>query len=87
VRDDSCHTAGKRSSAGQCGGTFPGQEVVDAIHGMRGDMRQHMAQPGFGVDPVQLGRSNQPIHDSGAFAAAVGAGKQEVAPAQRDAAQ
>lgn len=44
---------------------------------MIGDMRQHMAQSGFGVDPVQPGRSSQPVSGSGAFAAAVGAGQTE----------
>jgi hypothetical protein len=34
-----------------------------------GDMRQHVAQPSFGVDSVQLGRSDQPIHSGSAFAA------------------
>jgi hypothetical protein len=60
---------------------FQRQEVVDAVHRMIGDMRQHTVQPGFGVDSDQPGRSDQPIHGRSAFATAVGAGKQEVAPA------
>lgn len=32
MRDDACHPAEKRSSAGKSGGTVPGQEIVDAIH-------------------------------------------------------
>lgn len=62
MRDDARHIAGKRSSAGQFGGTVPRQEVVDAIHGMIGDMRQHMAQLGFGIDTVQLGCADQRVH-------------------------
>ncbi len=42
-------------------------------------MRQHMARPGLGVDRVQPGRFDLPIHDGGPFAAAVNASKQEVA--------
>jgi hypothetical protein len=84
---DACHTAGTRGSASQLGGPVPGQEVVDAIHRMVGYTHQHVTQPGFGVNSVQPGRSDKPIHDSGVFAAAVGAGKQVVASAQGDAAQ
>ena len=52
-----------------------------------GDMRQDMTQPNFGVDSVQLGRSDQPIHRGSAFATAASAGKEVVSSGQRDAAQ
>ena len=50
-------------------------------------MRQHVTQPRFGVDTVQLGRADQRLDRSGAFAAAVGASKQVVAAANSDATQ
>jgi len=53
---------------------------------MVGDLRKHMAQPGFGVDPVQLGRADQRVDGGRTFAAAVGASEQVVAPADGDAA-
>ena len=59
----------------------PGQEIINPIDGMIGDMRQHVTQPGFGVDTVQLGRADQRVDRGGALAAAVGAGKQIVAVA------
>lgn len=37
----------------------PGQEFGDAVHGMVGDDAEHVAQVGFGVDPVQLGAFDQ----------------------------
>lgn len=42
-------------------------------------MRQHVTQPGFGVDTVQPGRADQRVDRGGALAAAVGAGEQIVA--------
>lgn len=70
------HSAGKRSScAGQYIGAVPRQEVVAPIHRVVGDVRQRMAQPGFGVDTTQPGRSGQPLHGGSAFASTVGAGK------------
>ena len=52
-----------------------------------GDIGQHMAQPGLGVDTAQLGRADQRVDGGGAFAAAVGASKQVVAAADGHAAQ
>lgn len=57
------------------------------VDGMLGDVLQHMPQPGFRVDAIELGSTDQAIYRGRALAAAVGAGKQEVAPTQRDAAQ
>src|SRR5471030_1111437 len=59
----------------------PGQEVIDPVDGMLGDVGQHMAQPGFGGDAVELGRADQRVDRGGALAAAVGAGEQVVAAA------
>ena len=54
---------------------------------MVGDLRQHMAPPGFGADPAQLGRADQRVNVGRTFAAAVGASEQEIAPADSYAAQ
>ena len=40
-------------------GAVPGQEVIDPVDRMIGDVGQHMAQPRFGVNPVQLGSADQ----------------------------
>jgi len=65
----------------------PGQEVIDPVDGMLGDVGQHMAQPGFGGDAVELGRADQRVDRGGALAAAVGAGEQVVAAADGNTAQ
>jgi hypothetical protein len=62
------------------------QEIVDMVDWLIGDMSQHVAQPGFGVDNDQLGCSDQSIHGGIAFATAIGTGKQVVSSAQCDAA-
>ena len=42
---------------------------------MIGDARQHVGEPGLGVDVVELGRLNQGQHDSGTFAATIRSGE------------
>ena len=68
-------------------GAVPGQEVVDPIDRMIGDVGQHMAQPGLGVNTAQLGRADQRVDGGGTLATAVGASKQVVAPANGNATQ
>ena len=65
----------------------PGQEIINPVGGMIGDMRQHVTQPGFGVDTVQLGGAEQRVDRGGALAAAVGAGEQIIAAADGHATQ
>ena len=65
----------------------PGLEIINPIDGMIGDMRQHVTQPGFGVDTVQLGRADQRVDRGGALAAAVGAGEHVIAAADGHAMQ
>ena len=65
----------------------PGQEIINPIDGMIGDMCQHVTQPGFGVDTVQLARADQRVDRGGALAAAVGAGEQVIAAADGHATQ
>lgn len=40
---------------------MPWQELVHAVDGVITDVRQHMAQPSFGIDPVQLGSADQRV--------------------------
>jgi len=54
---------------------------------MIGDLGEHKAQPGFGVNTVKLSRADQRVDGGGALATAVGTGKQVVAPANGDVAQ
>src|SRR5471030_1184609 len=46
-----------------------------------------MAQPSFGIDPVEFGRADQRVDGGGTFAARVGARKQIVAAADSHATQ
>ena len=54
---------------------------------MIGDVGQHMAQPGLGVNTAQLGGADQRVDGSSALATAVGAGEQVVASTDSDTAQ
>ena len=65
-------------------GAVPGQEVLDPIDRMIGDVGQHMAQPGLRVNTVELGRADQRVDGGGTLATAVGTGEQIVAPADSD---
>ncbi len=40
------------------------------------DARQHVGEPGLGIDVVEPGRLNQRQHNCGTLAAAIGAGEQ-----------
>jgi hypothetical protein len=54
---------------------------------MIGDMRRHIGQPGFGIDPIQSGSSDQHIHSSSTLTTLVDTGKEEIGAARRDATQ
>ena len=56
-------------------GAMPGQKLVNSVDGVIGDVGQYMAQPGFGIDPVELGRPDQRVRGGGMFAASVGTGE------------
>ena len=66
---------------------FQDRKSSTRFTGVVGDMRQHVSESGFWGDAVRPGRSNEPLHGGRVFAAAVGAGEQEVALAQGNAAQ
>ena len=61
--------------------------MLDAVDGVVGDAREHVAQVRFGIDVVQLGRAEQAVDSGGAFAAGVGAREQVIFATQRDYAQ
>jgi hypothetical protein len=63
---------------------IPGQYLVNAVDGMVGDLRQHMRQPDFGIDPVQLGCADQRADGSRTFASAVSTSEKVIAPAYGD---
>ena len=66
---------------------IPGQQFADAVDRVVGDAAEHVAQVGFGIEPVELGRADQAVDRGGALAAGVGAGKEVVLPSQRDGTQ
>jgi len=43
----------------EIGGEIPGQQVVDAAEGIIGDASQHFPQPQFGINSVELRRTEQ----------------------------
>jgi hypothetical protein len=67
----------------QTSGEVPRQELLDTGDGMIGDVRQHMPQIGFGIEAVELGRTDEGVEDGGTFASAIGAGEEIVATAHR----
>jgi len=56
----------------------PGQQFVDAVDRVIGDAREHVAEVGFRIDAVQLGRADQAVDRGGAVAAGIGSSKQVV---------
>ncbi len=62
---------------------MPRQELVNTIDGMIGDVSEDVAQPGFRIDAVQLGRPDQRVDSCSTFAASVGAGEQVCQTARR----
>ena len=51
---------------------------------MRADAAQDVAEPGFGLEAVELGGADQRVHDGGALAARVAAREQPVLAAECD---
>ena len=58
----------------------PGQQILYVADGMIGDQRKHGAEIEFRIEPVELGRADQGVHGSGAFAATVRSREEEVFP-------
>ena len=65
----------------------PGQEIINPVDGMTGDIRQHMTSLGFRGDTIELGRADQQVVRCGALTVAVGVGEQVVAATDGDATQ
>ena len=59
-------------------GPVPGQQFIDAPGRMAGEAGENIAEPGCGIDAVELGGLDQRVDGGGALAAGVGAGKQPV---------
>jgi len=68
-------------------GEVPGEDFDDAVNGMIGDAREHVAQIAFRVEAVEFSRADQAVEDSRAFTPSIGTGKEIVLPAQRDGPQ
>src|SRR5512132_686082 len=60
----------------------PGKQVADAIDGVVGDAGEHVAEPGFWIEAVELGGLDQGIEGGGTITASVGPGKKVVFPAE-----
>ena len=61
----------------------PGKQVGDAIDGVVGDAGEHVAEPGFRIEAVELGGLDQGIKGGGTITASVGPGKKVIFPAPR----
>jgi len=72
---------------GRSGVDVPGQEFRNAVDGVVGDARQHFTQIGFGIEAVELRRTDQAVDRRSAFPTSIRSGKQVVLPAQSYAAQ
>jgi hypothetical protein len=57
---------------GRGGIEIPRQQFVDAVDGMVGDTRQHLVQIGFGIETIELRRTDQTVDRRGALAASIG---------------
>ena len=51
---------------------IPGQQLLDAVDRVIGDLFEHAAEVEFRIESVQLGCSQQRIDGSGTFSAGVG---------------
>ncbi len=65
----------------------PRQKFVDAVDGMVGDAGEHLPQIGFGIETIELRRTDQAVDGCGALAARIRSRKQVILPAQGHATQ
>lgn len=56
----------------------PGQQVVQAVHRVRADAGNDMAQVSLGLHAVERGRADQRVEKGGALASRVAAGEEPV---------
>ena len=65
----------------------PRQKILYVADAMISDLRQHGAEVEFGIESVELGRADQGVHGSGAFAATVRSREEEVFPPKSDSSE
>ena len=65
---------------GLCDRDVPWQEFFDLVDRMVGDLFEHVMKIEFGVEPVELGRSEQRVDGCGAFSACVRSREEIVFP-------
>jgi hypothetical protein len=61
---------------------IPGQQILDAVDQVIGDLFEHAAEVEFRIKPVQFRRSQQRIDRGCTFATRIGPTEQEILPAQ-----
>src|SRR5438128_11764757 len=66
------------------GSPVPGHQLVDALGRVGSEAREDVAQPGLGIDAVELGGLSQRIDGGGSFAALVATGEKPVLAAESD---
>jgi len=71
----------------ECGSEIPGKQILDLADRIIGDPCEHGAELEFRIESVELGATDQGVHGSGTFAAAVRTGKQAVLAAESDSTQ
>src|SRR5512144_2512871 len=81
------HGAGVVSLCFVAPGDVPRQQLVDAVDGMLGNAREHLAQVGLRIEPVELGRLHQTVDRRRSLAARVRTHEQVVASAKCNSAQ
>jgi len=54
----------------------PGQQLFDAINGVVGNVGEDVAQVGFWVEAVQLGRADQAVEGGGTLPSRIGASEE-----------
>ena len=62
-------------------GDIPGQQLLDTVDGVIGDLFEHAAELKFRIEPIELGCSEQRIDRGCMLATCIGSTEQEVLPA------
>jgi hypothetical protein len=65
--------------------TISRQQLVNEFERAVGDLRQHITQPDFEIDPVQLGCADQRVDGGRTFTIPVSTREKVIAPAYGDA--
>ena len=63
-------------------GEIPGQELVDAVDGVLGDLFEHATEIKLRIKPVELGCPQQRVDSGGAVPAGIGTAEQKVLSSQ-----